>query len=129
MHMADHRMGSMHKAADGVQTFPRREDLDKCHVCLRAHVRRIAAGDGITPPTVTGQHLAVDVGFIVQKSKNSKRFQHLEGCDGSTACFLVFDVKSEFMWGITAPGKVFPNEWFDLLLQCIKPASAQDRVA
>ena len=97
MHMADRRMGLMHKVVDGVPAFPRREDWDKCHVCLQACMRRLAAGDGITPPTVMGQHLAVDVGFIVQKSKNTKRFQRLEGYDGSTACFLVFDVKSEFV--------------------------------
>ena len=117
----------MHKVADGIPKLPRHEDWNPCDICLMAKMRKLAAGKGQAKPTAHGQHLATDVGFVVQKSKNAERFKRLVGFDGSTCYYIVFDVFSEKTHGITLPGKAFPEKWFDLLLSRIKPPNELDR--
>ena len=41
-------------------------------------------------------------------------------------CHVVFDCKSEKSHGVTLPAKAFPEQWFDLLLECIKPQNEPD---
>ena len=51
------------------------------------------------------------------------------GHDGSMAYLIIFDAKSEYMWGITMPGKVPPLDWLNALLTRIKPLSSTNLMA
>jgi hypothetical protein len=74
----------------------------------RGHARRFDA-------TRVGQGLALDVGFMFGRSKDKNRAKRLEGINGGNAYCIIYDFKSELLFGVTMSGKCVPITWPHLL--------------
>jgi hypothetical protein len=90
--------------------------LDKCPVCLSTKNTK-AARSRETPLRVTEcyQGVSIDFGFVVQQSKDPKRFSRLQGRNGETCFCLITDHYSGTLWGRCFTSKAAPyeflNEW------------------
>lgn len=94
-HTNDARVAQMHRYADGIPSLPRSDVLHKCPLCTQAKLHK-ASRVAVEPDTSTEcwQHVHMDFGFFVQKSKNRKRFESLKGLAGETCYVLLTDRKS-----------------------------------
>jgi hypothetical protein len=71
--------------------------------------------------TTVGQGLAMDVGFMFQKSKNKNRVTHIMGINGDNVYCLLYDFYSEMLFGVTMRGKCIPLTWLHVFLARIAP--------
>jgi hypothetical protein len=78
--------------------------------------------------TAVGQGLAMDVGFMFQKSKNAARAQRLTGVNSNNAYCIVYDFCSEAIFGVTMRGKTIPPTWLNVLLTRISPRGTPGRI-
>jgi hypothetical protein len=78
--------------------------------------------------TALGQGLALDVGFMFGRSKDKARAKRLEGINGGNAYCLIYDFKSELIFGVTMSGKTIPVTWLHLLLTRIAPRGTPGRI-
>jgi hypothetical protein len=75
-----------------------------------------------------GQGLAIDVGFMFQRSKNAARAKRLTGINGNTAYCVIYDFFSELVFGVTSRGKTIPLAWLHILLTRIAPRDTPGRI-
>jgi hypothetical protein len=116
-HIHSRRVSKMHKHADGIPPVPIATELDTCPVCAHAKLRKAARGLESTQTRATqpGQGIGVDFGFMVQKSKNLDRLEHLSGLNGEMCYCLIVDHYSGCLYGecfaSKAPPLDFLNHW------------------
>jgi hypothetical protein len=75
-----------------------------------------------------GQGLAIDVGFMFQRSKNAARAKRLTGVNGNNAYYVIYDLFFELMFGVTSCGKTIPLTWLHTLLTRISPRDTLGRI-
>jgi hypothetical protein len=91
-------------------------------------MRKVARGsDPAFEATHLGQGLALDVGFMFQRSKNKNRADLLTGINGCNAYCIVYDFLTEVIFGITLIGKLTPLTWLHILLTRIAPPASVTR--
>jgi hypothetical protein len=74
--------------------------------------------------TRVGQGLALDVRFMFGRSKDKNRAKRLEGLNGGNAYCIIYDFKTEALFGVTMSGKIFPITWLHILITWIAPRDA-----
>jgi hypothetical protein len=89
-HVGDEKLYAAHHHIDGVPKFATKDGtLDKCPICLQAKLRKRArTTDSTRKATAPFQGIAMDYGFIVQKSKDSSRTARFSGLNGET-CYVL----------------------------------------
>jgi hypothetical protein len=91
-------------------------------------MRKVSPGsDPAFEATVIGQGLALDVGFMFQRSKNKLRAELLTGINGCKPYCIVYDFHTELIFGITLIGKTIPISWLNILLTRIYPPPSVTR--
>jgi hypothetical protein len=93
----------------GVPKLKHPQDIEKCTDCLVAKMRKAARGHarGFVATRV-GQGLALDVGFMFGRSRDKNRAKRLEGLNGGNAYCIIYDFKTEALFGVTMSGKIVP---------------------
>ena len=117
-HVHNRTLATLHKIADGVPKMKHPDALDKCSDCIPAKLRRSPRlhNDTTRKATCYGQSFQDDWGFIVQKSKDTTRYNRLVGTNGETAYLLLVDTYSGAWHGICSGSKHLPTEWLHLFL-------------
>jgi hypothetical protein len=110
------------KIYKGLPPLIHHQDIEKCYDCLIAKTHKAARGHapGFVATSV-GQGLALDVGFMFQRSKNAARAKRLLGISGNNTYCVVYDFKSEVLFGVTMRGKTITITWLNVLLTRITP--------
>ena len=80
------RLMKLQKLSKGIPKLNYPQSIEKCRDCLVAKLRRCARGgpEDISP-TVPGQILYIDAGFMFTKSKNTARTKRLTGIHGGSS--------------------------------------------
>jgi hypothetical protein len=77
------RLVQLSKISTGIPHITHPQQIEKCSYCLIAKMLKVARGyDPAFEATVIGQGLALDVGFMFQRSKNKLRAELLTGING-----------------------------------------------
>jgi hypothetical protein len=106
----------------GMSLITNPQDINKYSDCLVAKMQKAARGcDPAFTAVAIGQGLALDVGFMFQKSKNTKRTALLAGINGQNAYCSIYNFHSELVFGVMMAGNTLPITWLHLLLTCIAP--------
>ena len=115
-HMHSRRVAEMHKHADGIPRVPEADEVEKCPVCIQAklhHANR--SKDDARRALVPFQGIAIDFGFMVQRSKDKTRVSELAGLNGETCYCMITDHKSGAIFteafSSKAPPLDFINRW------------------
>ena len=108
-------MSKIQKRTKGIPELPTFSDTcDKCPICL--HEKLFKASRNKEDPTVTttcNQGISVDFGFIVVRSQNKERFDHVVGLNGETCyCIITYD-HSGTVYGGTFRSKSPPIDWLN----------------
>ena len=113
-HLNFRRLSTMHRFVKGMPEFTIPNELEACPVCLAAKLRKQPAGTATTMrSTVCNQGISIDFGFMVQRSKNSKRQHNLVGINGETCYALITDHYSGRLYGRAFASKAPPVEWLN----------------
>jgi hypothetical protein len=113
-HLNFRRLSTMHRFVKGMPEFTLPNELEACPVCLAAKVRKQPAGTATTMrSTVCNQGISIDFGFMVQRSKNSKRQHNLVGINGETCYALITDHYSGRLYGRAFASKAPLVEWLN----------------
>ena len=116
---------TMHRFVKGMPAFTLPNELEACPVCLAAKLRKQPAGSETTMrSTVCNQGISIDFGFMVQRSKNSKRQHNLVGLNGETCYVLITDHYSGRLSGKAFASKAPPVEWLNNWLASNSPDCA-----
>jgi hypothetical protein len=78
---------------------------------------------------VSGQGISLDLGFIVQRSKDLARYEKILGLNGETAYLLPADHKTDKLFGIATVGKAPPLAWMNRWLTQYRPSQVPCRYA
>jgi GAG-pre-integrase domain len=113
-HMNFRAVSEMHQHVDGIPKVPLPSVIDACPVCIAAKMRK-ASSSAQTCRTATQcfQGLGIDMGFIVQQSKNTKRYQDSLGINGEACYILITDHYSGMMFGQPLEHKTVPLDWLN----------------
>ena len=115
-------MSSLHHHVDGIPRLPEPSVIDNCPVCLAAKMRKSnAATASAHVATECYQMLSIDMGFIVQQSKNTKRFSDFVVINGETCYILITDQFSGMQFGRPLVSKTAPIEWLNNWLAWYTP--------
>lgn len=91
-HLNWRRLSDAHKYIKGVPKLPRVDETINCPACLKAKLRHAnRPTTSSMKATHRNQGISLDFGFMVQKSKNQKRYDTLKGIDGETCYVLITD--------------------------------------
>jgi hypothetical protein len=128
-HLHPERLVLLSNIAKGVPKFKHPQDIEKCSDCLIAKLRKTARGKapGFTAVSLD-QGLAIDVGFMFQRSNNAARAKRLTGINGNNAYYVIYDFFSELVFGVTSRGKTIPLAWIHILLTRIAPRDTPGRI-
>ena len=116
-HLHFRRLPIVAKQSIGIPELPTASpEIDRCPICdsakLAKHNRSKAES---RRATMCNQGISIDMGFIVQRSKNVSRFERLQGLNGETCYCLVTDHHSGTLYGATFSSKAPPirylNNW------------------
>jgi hypothetical protein len=122
------RLILLSKMSKGMPNIRHPRQIEKCSECLVAKMRQAARGsDPCFVATHLGQALALDVGFMFQGSKDDVRAEILTGLNGGNAYCIVYDFKTEVLFGVTSQGKRLSLPWLHLLLTRIAPPASVTR--
>jgi hypothetical protein len=122
------RLIQLSKMSKGIPNIRHPQQIEKCSKYLVAKMRKAARGsDPSFVATHLGQALALDVGFMFQRSKDDARAEILTGLNGGNAYCIVYDFKTEVLFGITSQGKRISLPWLHLLLTRIAPPDSVSR--
>jgi hypothetical protein len=122
------RLILLSKMSKGMPNIRHPHQIKKCSECLVAKMRQDACGsDPSFVATHLGQALALDVGFMFQRSKDDVRAEILTGLSGGNAYCIVYDFKTEVLFGITSQVKRLSLPWLHLLLTRIAPPASVTR--
>jgi GAG-pre-integrase domain len=119
----NHRIVSeMHKHVDGIPKVPLPSIIDHCPVCLSAKMRKSnAATANSCIATSCFQGLSIDLGFVVQKSKNSDRYIDNLGFNGESCYILISNHFSGMVFGKALETKAPPIQWLHQWLAWYNP--------
>jgi GAG-pre-integrase domain len=113
-HLNFRRLSTMYRFVKGMPEFTIPNELESCPVCLAAKLRKQPSGTATTMrSTVCNQGISIDFGFMVQRSKNSKRQHNLVGMNGETCYVLITDHYSGRLYGRAFASKAPPVEWLN----------------
>ena len=116
-HPSYERLKKAAKMSTGMGNIKVPEDIEKCRTCMISKMRKLArGGPEDIQPTEPGQILAMDFGFMYQKSKNKARADRLVGIYGSTGYLLTFDLYTDLILGCDHHWKEDPNRMDKLCL-------------
>jgi hypothetical protein len=122
------RLILLSKMSKGMPNIRHPQQIEKCSECLVAKMRQAARGsDPSFVATHLGQALALDVGFMFQRSKDDVRAEILTGLNGGNAYCIVYDFKTEVLFGVTSKGKRLSLPWLHSLLTRIAPPASVTR--
>jgi hypothetical protein len=116
-HLHSRRMNTLQKHVLGLPELPIADaELCPCPICAQEKLTKHARGKADSRrATECNQGISIDVGFIVQTSKDSERLQRLLGHNGESCYVLITDHKSGTLYGQTlcskAPPIDFINRW------------------
>jgi hypothetical protein len=117
------------KINKGVPKIKHPQSIEQCSDCLVAKMRKAArCHDRGFVTTAVGQGLVLDAGFMFGRSKDKNRVKRLKGINGGKAYCLIYDFKSELIFGVTMSGKTIPVTGLHLLLTRIAPCDAPGRI-
>jgi hypothetical protein len=106
----------MHRYVKGMPEFSVPNELESCPICLAAKLHKQPAGTASTMrSTVCNQGISIDFGFMVQRSRDTKRQHNLVGLNGETCYALITDHFSGQMRSSFAT-KAPPVEW---IINCL----------
>ena len=121
-HLNFRSVSTMYQHVDGIPKLPTPNEIDNCPVCLAAKLRKSNSTNSEQhEATVCFQSIAIDMGFIVQQSKNSKRFKDYVGINGETCYILITDQFSGMNFGKPLVTKTVPIEWLNNWLARYSP--------
>ena len=121
-HLNFRSMSTLYQHVDGIPKLPTPNEIDNCPVCLAAKLRKSNAANTEThEATECFQSIAIDMGFIVQQSKNTKRFKDYVGINGETCYILITDQFSGMNFGKPLVTKTVPIEWLNNWLARYSP--------
>lgn len=113
-HLNFRRLSTMHRFVKGMPEFTLPNELESCPVCLAAKLRKQPAGSATTMrSTICNQGISIDFGFMVQRSKNTKRQHNLVGLNGETCYAMITDHYSGRIYGRAFASKAPPVEWLN----------------
>ena len=92
--------------------FKTPNELESCHICLAVKLREQPAGSNTTMrSTICNQWISIEFGFMVQRSRNTKRRHNLIGINGETCYALINDHFSGRLYGRAFASKASPVDW------------------
>ena len=103
-HINDDALSSLHKKTIGVPQITPRISLDKCPTCMKTRIKKTAklknsfksvANIKADPKVVFFQHLQIDIGIIVLRSKNEGRMKRLSTFNGDSLYVAVQCLKTD----------------------------------
>ena len=113
-HLNFRRLSTMHRFVKGMPEFKLPNELESCPICLAAKLRKQPAGTKTTMrSTVCNQGISIDFGFMVQRSRNTKRRHNLIGLNGETCYALITDHFSGRLYGRAFASKAPPVDWIN----------------
>jgi hypothetical protein len=112
-HIGDDKLYAAHHHIDGVPKFATKDGtLDKCPICLQAKLRKRArTHDSTRKATEPFQGIAMDFGFIVQKSNDPSRKARFAGLNGETCYILAVCHYCNELEGAPRVSKTPPVSW------------------
>jgi hypothetical protein len=128
-HLQPSTVTNMYKHVDGIPKLPEPSSIDNCPICLAGKLRKANSGSESThTPTQCFQGISLDMGFVVQHSKNKERFEDNIGINWETCYILITDHHSGMVFGKPLKHKTAPEEWLNLWLARHSP-DAQNKFA
>jgi Reverse transcriptase (RNA-dependent DNA polymerase)/GAG-pre-integrase domain len=127
-HVNFRRLADMHRHSSGIPVFSVPDAAtENCSVCLASKLRKAPRGHGNTmTATQCMQGLGIDFAFMVQRSRDPKRFENLVGFNGETCYVLLTDHYSGRIFGRAFATKAPPVDWLNQWLANNSP-SCQDK--
>ncbi|KAI2497911.1 retrotransposon [Fragilaria crotonensis] len=111
-HLNFRRLSTMHRFVKGMPEFQIPNEIESCPICLAAKLRKRPAGTDTTMhSTICNQGISIDFGFMVQRSRNTKRQHNLIGLNGETCYALITDHFSGRLYGRAFATKAPPVDW------------------
>ncbi len=137
IHISDDSLCLLHKKVHGVPPIKPRTVIDPCPVCISTKLKKRGKfknekgreGDAIRDDAkvVFFQHVQVDFGFIVVRSKNEERLRRLAAYNGDTCYISLQCMKTNYVMGMAAPSKEAPLKFLQFLLAKFCPWKKKDR--
>ena len=113
-HLNFRRLSTMHRFVKGMPEFTLPNALEECPVFLAAKLRKQPSGTStIMRSEVCNQGISIDFGFMVQKSRDTKRHHNLIGLNGETCYALITDHFSGRLYGRSFASKAPPINWIN----------------
>ena len=129
-HLNFRDVSTLHHHVDGIPRLPEPSVIDSCPVCLAAKLRKSNTTSTPSPPIATTcfQIVSIDMGFIVQQSKNTKRLLDYTGISGETCYIALTCAYSGTIFGRPLVNKGPPLEWLHHWLARYSPDVPDKRV-
>jgi hypothetical protein len=123
-HVNFRRLADMHRHSKGIPSFAIPDSAtENCSVCLASKLRKTPRGHATTmKATQCMQGLGVNFAFMVQRSRDPKRFENLVGLNGETCYVLLTDHFSGRLFGRAFATKAPPVDWLDQWLASNSPS-------
>ena len=113
---------NLHHAVKGLPKLKERQDIDQCDTFLACKLRlRNLRTSSTRHATVPLQGLSMDWSFIVQRSRNTDRYELLKIYDGNTTYLLIGYHKTPYLDGVFSHDKNPPLEWLNKWFALHKP--------
>ena len=118
------RLADMHRHSNDIPIFSVHDPARKnCSVCLASKLRKAPREHGTTmKATQCMQGLSIDFAFMVQRSRDPKRFGNLVGYNGETCYVLLSDHFSGRLFGCAFATKAPPVDWLNQWLANNSPS-------
>jgi hypothetical protein len=109
------RLAKLHKHVDGIPRIKVPPYIEGCYTCWTCKLRNKARGTGDTrkDATVAGQGISLDLGFIVQHSKDLARYKKLLGLNEESAYLLLADHNTDMLFVISTVSKSSTLAWIN----------------
>jgi Reverse transcriptase (RNA-dependent DNA polymerase) len=121
-HLNHRSVSELHHHVDGVPHLPIPSIIDSCPVCIAAKLRKSHASSQTSRvATQCFQGIGIDMGFVVQQSKNTQRYQDSIGINGETCYIAITDHHSGMVFGKPLTGKTVPIDWLNNWLSRYAP--------
>ena len=135
-HIHDGAISLLSTLADGVPKITPKTTIDKCQTCMETKLTKIHKSrdsfrqvDAIRADKDVKffQHLQIDIGIIVQRSKNEERVKRLSAYNGDTCYVAITCIKTNYVLGATVSTKEPAVKWLQFLLVRYCPWEKKDK--
>jgi hypothetical protein len=117
------------KISKGLPPLKHPQDIENCSDFIIAKLRKAVRGRDPGFVTISvRQGLAINVGFMFQRSKNAARVKRLLGINGNNAYCVVYDFNYEVVFGVIMRGKTIVITWLNVLLTRVAPRDSPGRI-